>query len=128
MLAIPTQARTLKLWISGRVVPKARPRFYEGHVLLPKNYRGWKNAAYLEIINQLAEHNIIKMPIQKAAVEIQLVGKHIGDLDNLGGSVLDILTETKVIIDDRVSCVSRLVIEHQPSGDRGVWVEVKSLL
>ena len=127
MLVIPTQASTLKLWISGRVVPKARPRFHEGFVLLPKNYRCWKNTAYLEVINQLAEHNTIKIPIQKAAVEIQLIGKHVGDLDNLGGSVLDILTETKVIIDDRVSCVSRLVIEHKPSGDRGVWVEVKSL-
>lgn len=128
MFAIPTQANTLKLWISGRVVPKARPRFHAGYVLLPKIYRGWKNAAYLEIINQLAEYNTIEIPIQKAAVEIQLVGKHVGDLDNLGGSVLDILTETKVIIDDRVSCVSRLVIEYKPSGERGVWVEVKSLL
>ena len=127
MFVIQTQVNTLKLWISGRVIPKARPRFHAGYVLIPKNYRGWKNAAYLEIINQLTDYTTIKLPIQKAAVEIQLVGKHIGDLDNLGGSVLDILTETKVIVDDRVSCVSRLLIEYKPSGDRGVWVEVKPL-
>lgn len=59
---------------------------------------------------------------------MQFVGSHQGDLDNLAGAVLDMLTETKIVRDDRVSCVSRLVIEHEPVGACGVWVEVKPLL
>jgi len=58
---------------------------------------------------------------------IQLVGKHKGDLDNLGGSVLDALVETGVLLAERLSCVSRLMIEHEPKGDRGVLIEVKAL-
>jgi hypothetical protein len=53
MIATTTQFKTLKLWLPGRVVPKARPRFHGGNISLPKNYRGWKNTAYLEIITQL---------------------------------------------------------------------------
>ena len=52
MLAIATQDKTLKFWISGKVIPKARPRFYNGHAILPSNYRSRKNTAYLEIISQ----------------------------------------------------------------------------
>jgi Holliday junction resolvase RusA-like endonuclease len=128
MIATTTQFKTLKLWLPGRVVPKARPRFHGGNISLPKNYRGWKNTAYLEIITQLQEPSVRKLPIDKAAVEMQFVGSHRGDLDNLAGAVLDLLTETKIVRDDRVSCVSRLVIEHEPVGACGVWVEVKPLL
>ena len=45
-----------------------------------KIYRGWKNVTNLKIINQLAEYNTIEIPLQKAAVEIQLVKKHLGVL------------------------------------------------
>jgi Holliday junction resolvase RusA-like endonuclease len=129
MIATTTKAtsKILKFWIPGRVVPKARPRFHDGNISLPRNYRGWKNTAYLEIIRQIEERNIKELPISRAAVEMQFVGAHRGDLDNLAGSLMDILCETKIIIDDRVSCISRLVIEHQPSGTCGVWVEVKPL-
>ncbi len=129
MIATTTKARakTLKFWIPGRVVPKARPRFHDGKISLPKNYRGWKNTAYLEIISQLQENGIKELSIQKAAVEMQFVGSHRGDLDNLAGSLMDILCETKIIKDDRVSCVSRLLVEHEPVGTCGVWVEVKPL-
>lgn len=128
MISIPIQVKTLQLWIPGRVIPKARPRFHEGHITLPQNYRGWKNTAYLDIISQLAERTSVELPIKKAAVAIQFIGCHRGDLDNLAGAVLDLLTETKVIIDDRVSCVSRLLVEHEPVGERGALIEVKALL
>ena len=119
--------KTLKFWIPGRVVPKARPRFHDGNISLPLNYRGWKNTAYLEIFKQIEERNIKALPISRAAVEMKFVGAHRGDLDNLAGSVLDILTQASVITDDRVSCISRLVIEHKPVGTCGVWVEVQPL-
>jgi Holliday junction resolvase RusA-like endonuclease len=64
---------------------------------------------------------------KKAAVEMQFIGSHRGDLDNLAGAVLDILCETKIVVDDRVSCISRLVIEHEPGSVCGVWVKVNPL-
>jgi Holliday junction resolvase RusA-like endonuclease len=128
VIAIPIQqVKTLKFWIPGRVVPKARPRFHDGKISLPKNYRYWKNTAYLEIISQIQERTTFELPIKKVAVEMQFVGSHRGDLDNLAGSLMDILCETKIIKDDRVSCLSRLLVEHEPVGTCGVWVEVKPL-
>ena len=128
MIAIASnQIKTLKFWLPGKVVPKARPRFHDGKISLPKNYRGWKNTAHLELISQLQNNGIKKLSIEKAAVEMQFVGTHRGDLDNLAGAVLDILCETKIVVDDRVSCISRLVVEHQPVGNCGVWVQVNRL-
>ena len=128
MIAISAnQIKTVKFWLPGKVIPKARPRFHGGKISLPRNYRGWKNTAYLEIISQLEENGISELLITKAEVEMQFIGSHRGDLDNLAGAVLDILCETKIIRDDRVSCISRLVIEHQPGGVCGVWVKVNPL-
>ena len=128
MIAISAnQVKTVKFWLPGNVVPKARPRFHGGKISLPRNYRGWKNTAYLEIISQLEENEINELLITKAEVEMQFIGSHRGDLDNLAGALLDILCETKIIKDDRVSCISRLVIEHEPGGVCGVWVKVNPL-
>ncbi len=128
MIAISAnQVKTVKFWLPGRVVPKARPRFYGGNISLPRNYRGWKNTAYLEIISQLQENGKSELLITKASVEMQFIGSHRGDLDNLAGAILDILCETKIVVDDRVSCISRLVIEHEPGSVCGVWVKVNPL-
>ena len=128
MIAISTaQVKTVKLWLPGRVVPKARPRFNGGNISLRGNYRGWKNTAHLQIISQLEDNGINELLIKKAAVEMQFLGSHRGDLDNLAGAVLDILCETKIIEDDRVSCISRLLVEHEPGGVCGVWVKVNPL-
>ena len=128
MIAISAnQVKTVKFWLPGKVVPKARPRFHGGKISLPRNYRGWKNTAYLEIISQLEENGISELLITKAEVEMQFIGSHRGDLDNLAGSLLDILCETKIIRDDRVSCISRLLIEHEPGRVCGVWVKVNPL-
>lgn len=112
---------TIKLWISGTCVPKARPRFYKGKALLPKRYRQWRHASETEIA--LQAHGISGLPIAKASIEVYLMGLHRGDADNLCGSVLDVLVAAGVLLDDRLSCVPRLVVEHQPDAKkRGIWV------
>lgn len=121
------QIKTVKFWLPGKVVPKARPRFSGGNISLPRNYRSWKNIAYLQIISQLEDKGINELLIKKAAVEMQFLGSHRGDLDNLAGAILDVLCETKIIVDDRVSCISRLLVEHEPGGVCGVWVKVNPL-
>jgi len=125
-LHLPTQTKVLRFWLTGKLVPKARPRFNGTQAFLPSGYRGWKTSAYLEIWHQLSQHPKMQ-PIRRASVEIQLVGKHRGDLDNAAGSVLDVLVEAGVLVDDRLSCVSRLVVEHLVSTKCGVWVEVLAL-
>lgn len=128
MIAISAnQVKAVKFWLPGEVIPKARPRFSGGSISLPRNYRGWKNTAYLQIISQLEDKGINELLIRKAVVEMQFLGSHRGDLDNLAGAILDILCETKIIVDDRVSCISRLLVEHEPGGVCGVWVTVNPL-
>jgi len=121
------QVKTVKFWLPGKVVPKARPRFNGGNISLPRNYRGWKNTAYLEIISQLEENGKSELLITKAPWKCNSLAVTEGTQDNLVGAVLDIRGETKIIKDDRVSCISRLVIEHEPGGVCGVWVKVNPL-
>jgi len=126
-LRLSTQTSVIKFWIAGLVVPKARPRFSGGRVLLPKNYRGWKNAAYLEILSQLPEFSIIDLPIKKAEVEIKLVGKHRGDGDNILGSYLDVLVEAGIIQDDRLSCVPSVSLKSMAGTPLGAEIVITPL-
>lgn len=73
----------LKYTLSGKVVPKARPRFGGGRAFLPQRYRDWKDNALAELLSQSCP----PIPISKAEVSIDLFGGHRGDLDNLAGSV-----------------------------------------
>ncbi len=84
--------------------------------------------AELEIMSALLSNIRAMLPIKKAAVKIELHGSHRGDADNLAGSCLDALVSAGVLLDDRLSCVPRLVVEHNPMGDRGVWIEVMPLI
>lgn len=77
-----------------------------------------------EILVSLSPGQRAALPIKMAEVRILLQGKHRGDLDNLAGSVLDSLVSGNVLLDDRLSCVPRLIVEHQPKGSTGCWVEV----
>ncbi len=58
---------------------------------------------------------------------MQFIGSHLAIWTTSAGAVLDIIYKTKIIKDDRVSCVSRLLVEHEPGGVCGVWAEVKAL-
>ncbi len=80
MIAISaTQIKTVKFWLPGKVVPKARPRFNGGNISLTRNYRLWKNTAYLEIISQLQSNGISELLIQRAEVKMPFLGAHRGD-------------------------------------------------
>jgi len=117
-----TAPQTINLWLVGRITPKSRPRFARGQAYLPSKYRQWKEEAGLELLCQLGDRS--SLPLRKASVQILLSGAHRGDLDNLGGSILDTLVAAEVIREDRISCVSRLVIEHESIGELGANVLV----
>lgn len=119
----------LKFWIPGSVVPKARPRVTRNGTYYPLRYQQWRIKAELKILSSLDLETRKVLPITRAEIRIILQGKHRGDLDNLAGAILDIMTPThaNIILDDRISCLPRLSIEHNSEGKTGVWVEIKTL-
>lgn len=119
-----TATQVLRFWIPGSVVPKARARVTSRGTYLPHRYQDWRQMAELEILADLSPSIRTMLPVKKAAVKIELHGSHRGDPDNLAGSCLDALVSVGVLLDDRLSCVPRLVVEHEPKGDRGAWIEV----
>ena len=127
-IAMNSTTQNLRFWIPGVCVPKARPKVTSRGTYFPERYQTWRQTAEWEILATLSPSDRAALPIHRAEVSIHLVGRHRGDADNLAGSCLDALVSTGVLLDDRLSCVSRLVISHEPKGVRGVWVEVKTLL
>jgi Holliday junction resolvase RusA-like endonuclease len=121
-----THLTKLKIWLPGAVTPKARPRVTANGVYFPQKYQQWRCRAEGEIICQVYG---VSLPLPNpVAVRVVLQGKgHRGDLDNLAGSCLDALVSAGVLEDDRLSCVSRLVVEHQPEGEKGCWVEIEPI-
>lgn len=107
----PTGADSLKYKLTGKVVPKARPRFGGSRAYLPQRYRDWKANAIAELLTQSRPLE----PIAKAEISIDLFGSHRGDLDNLAGSVLDALVQSGILVDDRIGVVGKLTIAHYPS-------------
>ncbi len=125
--------KIIRLYIPGKVVPKARPRVTANGTYLPPRYRTWRNQAEVEIYRQVSELNLeVDLPIQKAAISISFCGKHRtnSDLDNLAGACLDALTlnGAGVLQDDRLSCIPKLTIEYLPDTKKtGVWIEIEIL-
>ena len=104
----------IELVLEGRVTPKARPRFTGKTTYLPEGYRQWKDGAIAQITDQLPAH---WQPLERVTATIHLHGSHRGDLDNLAGAILDALVQAGVVVDDRLSCLPSLSIDHVP-GDR----------
>lgn len=112
---------TLIYRLTGKICPKARPRLSKGHAYLPVKYRDWKESAIIELRAQSAPSE----PIARCEISIVIGGKQRGDCDNIAGSCLDALVQAGVLIDDRLSVVWRLSIEHQPKQPLGAVISIK---
>lgn len=108
--------------LEGKITPKARPRLGGGRAYLPDNYRRWKNDAIAQLFSQRQGLD----PISKCQIEIEIGGKQIGDCDNIAGSILDALVQSNVLVDDRLSIVCRLTIEHFPDRQPGAIIKINS--
>ena len=95
--------------------------------MLPLNYRRWQSKTYLYVQKLLRDRAITGLPFEKATVEIQFVGSHLGDLDNLAGALLDVMTKTNILRDDRISCIPKLILSHEPGEACGAWVRVEAI-
>ena len=96
----------MRYTLTGKITPKARPRLGRGGAHLPANYRDWKESAILELLTQSRPPD----PLLKAEVSISIGGGQRGDLDNIAGAILDALVQAGILLDDRISVVSKLSI------------------
>ncbi len=102
------------------MIPKARPRFSNGHAYTQSNYRLWKSEAVAIISKHFT--NTITDPV---SIEIILIGFKQGDADNLAGAVLDALVDAGLLQDDRIALVPKLSIEHLHSTTvKGAFVAI----
>lgn len=106
--------------LTGKITPKARPRLGRGRAYLPANYRDWKDDAIAQLLTQ----SLPLEPIIKAEVSISVGGGQRGDLDNIAGAILDALVQAGILLDDRISIVSKLSIEHFPKSPQGANIEL----
>ncbi len=110
----------MRYQLTGNITPKARPRLGRGGVHLPAKYRDWKDNAIAELLTQSRPME----PISRAEVSISVGGKQRGDLDNIAGAILDALVQSGILLDDRISVVSKLTVEHLPKMPPGANIEL----
>lgn len=94
----------------GRAVPKKRPRVTNrGIAYMPKNY----SISQAQLITQFEKQKSSKWEsLSYCFLEVDLIGGFRGDLDNIVGSYLDAMVKAKIIIDDRLSVVKSLSVQH----------------
>ncbi len=86
----------IEIWLDGRGIGKARPRFGRGGVVhTALRYGQWKNDAIL----QMKALSLPPAPIP-ARVDCTFVNFFSSDSDNLIGSVLDALVESDILQND----------------------------
>jgi Holliday junction resolvase RusA-like endonuclease len=106
--------------LNGKITPKARPRLGNGRAYLPSKYRDWKADAIAQLLTQSRP----PQPIDKASIAISVGRGQRGDLDNIAGAILDALVQSGILLDDRISVVNKLSIEHFPDSPPGASIEL----
>jgi Holliday junction resolvase RusA-like endonuclease len=117
----------ISLWIPGRGIGKARPRFINGRAITEPKYKTWKSQAISEITKQFSE------PITESVrVECKFVNFASSDSDNITGSVLDALVESGLISGDSaryvVASSGKFVKTKKPKFAElpvGIWVNIE---
>ena len=104
-----------ELYIPGKVVPKARPRFdpRSGRAYTPQRYAEWLDMASQTVALTLRKPMmdgplLLRTAFTPAGVEVAIMdcapieykGRR-GDLDNMTGSVMDALESGGAIVNDR---------------------------
>jgi Holliday junction resolvase RusA-like endonuclease len=104
------------LKLIGSIVPKARPRAYKGRLILPANYRNWKEIAF----SQLERQELPKICINKYKIICLFTGRHHrgSDLDNLIGSILDVLVDMKIVKDDSLMHLESILCKFEYTNNK----------
>jgi hypothetical protein len=119
-----------EIWLPGRGIGKARPRFSKGVVYTSHKYAAWKRQAIASI------RKLKLSPAPKPCfVECFFVNFLSSDADNLQGSVLDALVQAGYLENDSSSYVigsSGLFVKQKKERDKekvqGILVRVSPAL
>ena len=117
----------IKFYISGPVIPKARPKVTRYATFMPRNYQNWRNHAETEFLEQVEKYGLKPfLPVQRAGIDVQLIGKHHmnGDADNILGSYLDALVAVGILRNDNLNCVPKISLEHITEGVVGAYITI----
>jgi Holliday junction resolvase RusA-like endonuclease len=110
--------------LTGRIVPKARPRLSGSRVHLPENYRNWKELAVSDLIDQKTPDLMpIKSPI---LLSVEYHGSAVGDADNIIGSIMDALVAAQILHNDGLNIVSSLSFVHIKSKAHHTQIKLTS--
>lgn len=85
---------TLSFKIPGTIPGKARPRVTRNGTYMPPKYTQFKTTSR-KFLPKVSE--ALKPPV---AIRIVLVGSHRSDLDNIAGTILDILVDQGILDND----------------------------
>jgi len=106
----------MKLTINGKTPSKKNSRnifVRNGRIInVPsKLYKEWQEDAKLQLEKQFKNYQVSDYPIA-INVLIYYGAKHRHDLDNALGSIMDVLVDAQVIVDDDVEHISQITIQH----------------
>lgn len=90
----------IEIFLPGRAVGKARPRFSKGKIYTADRYGDWKK----EAIAHIKSLNLPTAP-KPCAIECYFINFLSSDADNLQGSVLDALVQAGCLENDSSSFV-----------------------
>lgn len=122
--------KKIMFFIPGGVVPKARPRVTVNGTFMPPRYRKWRLYAEGQLHQQIAKQELAPaLPIQRAALELKLIGKHrmSADADNLMGSCMDALVAAGVFKNDNLTNVPEVSLRMVAEGADGVLIIIYPL-
>ncbi len=114
----------IDFFIEGKIVPKARPRVTVKGTFMPQSYRDWMEGTVWELISIWREkYQSIKLNFP-LTLAIHLEGKHSrkGDLDNIGGAVMDALVKAQILSNDNVNTINHLTISFNYSNKPPTYV------
>jgi Holliday junction resolvase RusA-like endonuclease len=106
----------VKLVIDGKTPSKKNSRnifVRNGRIVnIPnKLYKEWQEYAVLQLKKQFKGYQIAEYPIAIDVI-VYYGTKHRHDLDNALGSIMDVLVDAEVIVDDDVSHISQITVQH----------------
>ena len=110
---------SMKFTLDRCVVPKSKPRVKNGHAYQPNRYQEWLDDAIADLRDQHGNFD----PYDRAEVSIELMGTHRGDLDNLGGSIMDAMLQSGIIA-DKIGAVIKLTIAYRQSSSPSVTISI----
>lgn len=106
----------MKLTIKGKTPSKKNSRnifVRNGRIInVPsKLYKEWHEDAKLQLEQQFKGYQVSGYPIDINVV-VYYGTKHRHDLDNALGSIMDVLVDANIIIDDDIEHISQIIIQH----------------